>query len=105
MLSHNRPRHIWLANAAASSNFVFALIMVGALPEEFFAFAEEVNKGPQRVLSPFFVGLFGEGKTSKNENCCAHCARGDPSAEARGLASCRGRVDRQPWFRLVDSTG
>ncbi len=22
MLSHNRPRHIWLANAAASSNFV-----------------------------------------------------------------------------------
>jgi hypothetical protein len=36
--------------------------MVGALPEEFFAFAEEVNKGPQRVLSPFFVGLFGEGQ-------------------------------------------
>jgi hypothetical protein len=29
--------------------------MVGALPEEFFAFAEEVNKGPKRVLSQLSI--------------------------------------------------
>jgi hypothetical protein len=39
-----------------------ASVTVGALPEEFLAFAEEVNDGPRRVLSPFFVGLFGDGK-------------------------------------------
>ena len=83
MLSHNRPRHIWLANAAASSNFVL-------LQSWWARYLKSSSPSPKRSTkdrSEFFLrsslAYLAKEKTSKNENCCAHCARGDPSAEAR----------------------
>ena len=62
MLSHNRPRHIRLANAAVSSNFVSLQSRWARYLKSSSPFAEEVNEGPRRGLSPFFVGLFGDGE-------------------------------------------
>ena len=48
--------------AAVSSNFVSLQSRWARYLKSSSPFAEEVNEGPRRGLSPLFVGLFGDGK-------------------------------------------
>ena len=103
MLSHNRPRHIRLANAAVSSNFV-------SLQSRWARYLRVLRlrrRGQRRTTARSFSVLrwpiWRRQRTLKME-AAVHTVRAEVHPPRR-VAACSGRVDRRPWFRLVDSTG
>jgi hypothetical protein len=85
MLSHNRPRHIRLANAAVSSNFVWLQSRWARYLKSSSPSPKMSTKDRGEVFLRSSLAYLATAKNSKNGSCCAHCARGlgGPSAEAR----------------------